>query len=184
MATAGAAMDLVNKGVETITKVLRPRTSEIKVVEGGFAKCLPDGVSDSDLDAGDIRIFRAVSSTYHGERAKEMLGDVLGGALGPAWDWELAFSWKAHVRDHGTGAFILDASFDVHTTESSDQIAWEWKAVFPGKGRWHDREKRIVELPFKLTVKAVHTPVYDSLRFENVYRGCLRGNGDAMCLAV
>lgn len=82
MATAGAAMDLVNKGVETITKVLRPRTSEIKVVEGGFAKCLPDGVSDSDLDGGDIRIFRAVSSAYHGERAKEMLGDVLGGALG------------------------------------------------------------------------------------------------------
>lgn len=182
IATAGAALDLVNKGVETITKVLRPRSSEVKMVEGGFARCLPEGVSDGNLDGGQDSVHKAVTSVYHGEEQKKIVGDLLGGALFPAWNWELIFTWKSQVKDNGTGFYILDASFDVQTIESSDQVAWEWKAVFPGKGRWHNKAEKIVELPYKLTIKAVHTPIYDSLMFETVYRGYIRGDGSANCV--
>lgn len=180
LGTAGAALDVINKGVETIRLVLRPR-AELTVVEGGFAKCLPDGVSDSDLDAGEDAAIVAVTSQYAGETQKEYLGDTLGGFLGAAWQWELVFSWKHSVRDNGTGAYILDASADVRSPLASDQIAWEWKITFPGKGRWHDRDERIVELPFKVNVKCTHSLIYDKLWFQSVYRGWMRGNGEFLC---
>ncbi|GAA4425988.1 hypothetical protein ACFQV2_18310 [Actinokineospora soli] len=177
LGTASAALDVVNKGVETIRMVLRPR-SELTVVEGGFAKCLPDGVNDSDLDAGTDAEIVGVTSTYAGETQKSYLGETLGGFLGAAWNWELVFTWKHSVRNNGTGAYILDASADVRTSLASDQIAWEWKITFPGKGRWHDRDDAIVELPFKVNVTCTHSMIYDKLWFKSMYRGWMRGNGE------
>ncbi|CRK55914.1 hypothetical protein [Alloactinosynnema sp. L-07] len=178
--TASTALDVVNKGIETIKLIMRPG-HELTVVEGGFAKCLPDGISDSDLDAGEDCQIVAVTSEYAGASQKAILGETLGGFLGAAWKWDLVFSWKHSVRDNGTGAYILDASADVRTELASDQIAWEWKITFPGKGRWFDRDDAIVELPFKVNVKCTHSVIYDKLWFQSVYRGWMRGNGEFLC---
>lgn len=183
LSTASAALDVVNKGVETIKLILRPR-AELVVVEGGFAKCLPDGISDSALDGGDDGKIVGISSEYHGETQKGILGDTLGGFLGAEWKWDLVFTWKYNVRDNDTGAYILDASADVKTDLASDQIAWEWKVTFPGKGRWADRDDGIVELPFKVNVKCTHSVIYDKLWWQQVYRGWMRGNGEFLCASA
>jgi hypothetical protein len=183
IATAGAALDVINKGVQTIKLVMRPK-AEVTVVEGGFARALPDGISDSNLDGGVDKVFPAVSSEYHGESQKSILGETLGGWLGAAWKWQLIFTCKSNVKDSGTGAYILDASMDVKTDLASDQIAWEWKVTFPGKGRWFNREQHIVELPFKLNVKCTNSLIYDTLWYESVYRGWIRGDGSFYCAGL
>ena len=176
IATAGAALDVINKGVQTIKLIMRPK-AEVTVVEGGFAKALPDNVSDSNLDGGEDKIYHALTSEYHGEAQKSILGETLGGWIGAAWNWKLFFSAKTNVKENGTGGYILDASMDVKTDLASDQIAWEWKVTFPGKGRWYNREQHIVELPWKLNVKCTNSLIYDTLWFETVYRGWIRGDG-------
>lgn len=180
LGTAGAALDVVNKGVETIKLIMRPG-HELVVEEGGFARCLPDGVSDSTLEGGADAEIIGISSEYHGETQKSILGETLGGFLGAAWKWDMVFSWKYNVRDNDHGAYILDASADVRTGLASDQIAWEWKVSFPGEGRWVDRDEGIVELPFKVNITCTHSMIYDKLWYKQVFRGWMRGDGSFRC---
>jgi hypothetical protein len=177
LTTAKTALEVVNKGIETIKLVLRPR-SELQVVEGGFAKALPDGISDSLFEGGDDCKRHALHSEYNG-------GDEWYSFMRAAWNWDLFFTWKANVKDgDGNGAYILDASVDVSTTLASDQIAWEWKVTFPGKGRWFDRSAEIVELPFKLNLKCTHSLIYDKLWYEQAFRGWIRGDGTSSLTAM
>ena len=151
-------------GVDVIKWILRPSTSAT-MTEGGFAHCVPEGYTEKDMEGG-TDVTTTLLTAEHDDWMT-------------TYKWHVSASWKSNVTLNGKGLYILDAAMSVTSEHTSLHLGWEWNIHFPGKGRWVDRSREFVELPFTIEIKVSDTVVVDTLISSYNYRGALRGDGAA-----